>query len=230
MVTTERTTIEDRLWDEKVKKYLVSGPTNSLTKKKQQALAVGLQEWAATCISAHLNNILTEQERDDLMRYAEKEGWQIHHRGKDFLGAVRWQEVDVWMTNSEAGLILAVDPKHFQSQDSLKKNWKNGHNDLVAFATNLHERFPVCSIGGVISFPEWAATARDLKQIHSICGRSIPRERPLNAYGKFEGFGLAVYSNNGNLVWPFRQDSPLKPSSAFLALAKAVYFRTMALL
>lgn len=76
----------------------------------------------------------------------------------------------------------------------------------------------------------WAATLQDLKQMHSICGRSIPRERPLNAYGKFEGFALAVYDAAGKLVWPFKPDSPLKPSAAFGALANAVYQRTIALL
>jgi hypothetical protein len=112
----------------------------------------------------------------------------------------------------------------------LRKNWKNGHNDLVAFATNLHERFPLCAVGGVIIFPEWAAAPNDLKQMHSICARSIPRERPLNAYGKFEGFALAVYEGSGNLVWPFRPDSPLKPGTAFTGLAGAIYTRTIALL
>ena len=173
---------------------------------------------------------MKEQERDDLQRHIQKEAWRIHHKGKDFLGAVRWQEVDVWAANAEAGLVLAVDPKHFQSQDSLKKNWKNGHNDLVAFATNLHERFSLCVVGGVICFPEWAAMSQDLKQMHSICGRSIPRERPLNAYGKFEGFALVVYDPYGNLTWPFKPDSPLRPDAAFAALARALYMRTVALL
>lgn len=223
-------TIEGKLWAEILKNYLVAGPTVSLPKAQQQALAVALQKWTAQCIASYLGVILDEQERDDLKRPTQKETWQIHHKGKKFLGAVRWQEVDVWMTNAEAGLVLAVDPKHFQSQDSLEKNWKNGHNDLVAFATNLHERFPLCAVGGVICFPEWAATSQDLKQMHSICGRSILRERPLNAYGKFEGFALAVYDASGSLVWPFRQDSPLKPGAAFAALAKAVYLRTVALL
>ena len=146
------------------------------------------------------------------------------------LGGVRWQEVDVWMTNSEAGLVLAVDPKHFQSADSLNKNWKNGHNDLVAFATNLHERFPGCALGGIISFPLEAASAQLLKQMHGICGRSTPRERPTNAYGKFEGFGLATYDAHGHLAWPFAAHSPLKPDNAFDSLARAVYTRTIALL
>jgi hypothetical protein len=223
-------TIEDRLWKETVMTHLVTGPAAALPKAQQQALAVALQEWTARCITAHLDALLVEQERSDLQHRVQKEPWQIHHKGKDFLGAVRWQEVDVWMTNAEAGLILAVDPKHFQSQDSLKKNWKNGHNDLVAFATNLHERFPLCAIGGVISFPQWAATPQDLKQMHSICGRSIPRERPLNAYGKFEGFALATYDTGGSLIWPFKTESPLRPGAAFAALALAIYMRTVALL
>ncbi len=223
-------TIEDEWWGTIVKGYLATSPDVSLPKAEQQALAVALQEWTAECITTHLRVILADQERSDLEHHVQKETWQIHHRDKDLLGAVRWQEVDVWMTNPEAGLVLAVGPKHFQSQDSLKKNWKNGHNDLVAFATNLHERFPLCAVGGVICFPEWAATPKDLKQIHSICGRSIPRERPLNAYGKFEGSALAVYDASGNVVWPFKQDSPLRPGTAFASLANAVYQRTIALL
>lgn len=228
-------TIEDKLWAEIVKSYLVASPDASLPKAEQQALASALQQWTARCIASHLQTILEQQERNDLDRHIQKETWQIHHKGKDFLGAVRWQEVDVWMANAEAGLVLAVDPKHFQSQDSLKKNWKNGHNDLVALATNLHERFPLCAVGGVIAFPEWAATPQDLKQMHSICGQSIPRERPLNAYGKFEGFALAIYdvgrtNSGGSLIWPFRQDSSLKPETAFAALANAIYLRTVALL
>lgn len=221
-------TIEDQLWAEIVRKYLVTDA--ALPKAAQQALAAALQEWAAQCVSLHLTAIVKEQQRDDLDRHVQQEKWLIHSKGKDFLGAVRWQEVDVWLTNNEAGLVLAVDPKHFQSQDSLKKNWKNGHNDLVALATNLHERFPLCAVGGVIAFPEWAASPQSLRQIHSICGRSIPRERPLNSYGKFEGFGLAIYKSSGDLVWPFKDDSPLKPGLAFEALANAVYQRTVALL
>lgn len=223
-------TVEDKKWHELVKNYLVTSPSAGLPKAEQQALAAALQEWTAHCITDHFARVLEEQDRSDVQHHIQKEAWHIHHKGKDFLGAVRWQEVDVWLTNPEAGLVLAVDPKHFQSQDSLRKNWKNGHNDLVAFATNLHERFPLCAIGGVISFPEWAAASQDLKQMHSICGRSIPRERPLNAYGKFEGFALAVYDTQGNLTWPFKSDSPLKPSAAFVALANAVYQRTVALL
>jgi len=222
--------IEDELWDKIVRKHVISGPDASLAKAEQQALADSLQEWTGASISAHLPEILKAQSRSDLLDHIKKEKWRIQHKGKSFMGAMRWQEVDVWMTNPEAGLALAVDPKHFQSQDSLRKNWKNGHNDLLAFATNLHERFPACAIGGVIAFPEWAASETNLKQMHGICARSIPRERPLNAYGKFEGFGLAIYDKAFNLVWPFHADSPLKPSAAFEALANAVYNRTLALL
>jgi len=120
-------TIEGNLWEKIVRKFLITSPEATLSKAQQQALALALQEWSARCIATHLETIWTEQGRDDLKRYAQKEVWQIHYRGKAFLGAVRWQEVDVWMTNAEAGLVLAVDPKHFQSPDSLKKNWKNGY-------------------------------------------------------------------------------------------------------
>lgn len=222
--------IEEELWTQIVKSRLASGPEMGLPKKQQQALASALQEWAAACIASQLHQLLQTQARTDLLGVIAKEIWQIHHRGKDFLGAVRWQEVDVWMTNAESGLVLAVDPKHFQSADSLRKNWKNGHNDLVAFATNIHERFPTCAIGGAIAFPQRAAMAQDLRQMHSICSRSIPRERHLNAYGKFEGFALVIYDDNSRLIWPFDQDSPLKPSTAFASLANAVYSRTISLL
>lgn len=223
--------IEDKHWSSIVKKFLVPSGNKSFPKGDQQALAIALQEWTAKCITSHLEAILKEQEREDLVKKLQTEEWTINYKGKDFLGAVRRQEADVWMANYHAGLVLAADPKHFQSEDSFKKNWKNGHNDLVAFATNFHERFPACAIGGLICFPEWAAKSQSLKQIHSICGRSIPRERPLNAYGKFEGFALVVYDPNGGLIWPFsKQKSPLQPSEAFRALAKAVYFRSIGLL
>lgn len=214
-------TLEERLWQNLVKGHLVADTTASLPKKQQQALANALQEWTATCIAEHLKVIASG---------SLPERWQIHHRGRDFLGGFRSQEVDVWMFDQEAGLVLAVDPKHFQSKASFGRNWKNGHNDLIAFATNLHERFPTCAIGGVIAFPEWAASAGYLKQIVGICNRSITREKPLNAYGKFEGFALAVYDTQGALVWPFKPNAQLlTPQAAFENLAKAVYSRTIAL-
>jgi hypothetical protein len=223
-------TIEDKVWGEIVAPHLAASPQDALPKAKQQSLATALQQWAATCITDYLRRILVHQGRTDVLKHLAKPSWQVLHRGKDFLGAVRWQEVDVWMTNPEAGLVLAVDPKHFQSMESFKKNWKNGHNDLVAFASNLHERFPLCAVGGIICFPEWAADAAGLKQVQGICGRSIPRERPLNAYGKFEGFGIAVYNKSAKLIWPFAATSALKPSAAFHSLAYAVCTRTASLL
>ena len=222
--------IEERLWEEVVRRRLVSKPGASFPKKMQWALAMALQEWTARCIGLHLESILKEKGREDLFRQLRREHWQINHKGKRFLGAVRWQEVDVWLANPVAGLALAVDPKHFQSQNSLGKNWKNGLNDLIAFATSLHERFPACAVGGVISFPSWAATESDLKQIHSICCRTCPRERASNAWGKFEGLGLAVYDEAGNLVWPFEPESPLVPNRAFALLGSAVCTRTLSLL
>lgn len=220
--------IEDELWLRLVKPHLAASPTAAIAKAEQQALAAVLQEWVACCISHHLTALLKKHAEKTALARMGGSNWQIHHKGKDFLGAVRWQEVDVWLANPEAGLVLAVDPKHFQSRKSLDKNWKNGHNDLVAFATNLHERFPECAVGGVLAFPDWAVSEKQLKQMHIICSRSIPRERPLNAYGKFEGFGVAVYDSGANLVWPFPPDSAIRPEKAFQSLAQAVYARTMA--
>jgi len=222
--------VEDSAWNRVVKPHLPKNEREALPKAKQQALAAALQEWTAHCVGERLKAIAADQGRHEILQRLAKPAWQIRHQGKDFLGAVRWQEVDVWLANAEAGLVLAADPKHFQSQDSFRKNWKNGHNDLVAFASNLHERFPVCAVGGMICFPEWAADSAGLKQVQSICGRSIPRERPLNAYGKFEGFGLVIYSRNWRLSWPFAPDSPLKPSAAMHSLATAVFTRSLSLL
>ena len=71
----------------------------------------------------YLDQILSSEGRTDLNRKVEKVEWRINYKGKDFLGAVRVQEIDVWVTNLESGLVLAVDPKHFQSSSSLDKNW-----------------------------------------------------------------------------------------------------------
>lgn len=212
-------TIEDQLWKSIVKANLPSGETVALNKKQQQDLTVLLQNWVAECVKSHLSQLVEPKILEE---------WLIVWKGKkNFLGGVRWHEVDVWISTPETGLVLAVDPKHFQSKDSLGKNWKNGHNDLVAFATNLHERFPLCAAGGVIAFPEWAATKGILFQMHGICSRSIPREKPLNSYGKFEGFALVIYNAEGNLTWPFAPNSPLKPSAVFPALAEKVFSRTI---
>jgi hypothetical protein len=214
-------TIEDHLWLEIVKPTLPTIPAAALDKKQQQDLTVILQRWVASCITHHLSNL-----SDD----GTLKNWPVNWKGKrNFLGATRWQEVDVWIANEDAGLVLAVDPKHFQSRDSLGKNWKNGMNDLIAFATNLHERFPLCVVGGVIAFPKAAGSENILAQMHGICSRSIPRDKPTNAHGKFEGFALVIYDANGNLFWPFGQDSALKPSAAFKTLAEKVFTRTIAI-
>jgi hypothetical protein len=223
-------TIHDDVWADKVRPFLPKGPKDALPKGKQQALAGALQEWAALHVVRELEAVVHETERPELMPLLSSDAWKVHFKGKRFLGALRWQEVDVWLTNPETGLALAVDPKQFQSEKSFDKNWKNGLNDLLAFSTNLHERFPGCAVGGFISFPEWATRPQSLQQIHGICARAIPRERPLNAYGKFEGLGLAVYDASGQLVWPLKADSPLKPCRAFRGLAAALYTRTLSLL
>jgi len=212
----------DKLWNELVKPRVPDRADAKLDKKEQQDLTVILQQWVASCIQYELEQLADP----NLLKH-----WEIIWKGKrSFMGAVRWQEVDVWMADEDAGLVLAVDPKHFQSKDSLGKNWKNGHNDLVAFASNLHERFPMCAVGGVIALPEWASTTAILSQMHSICFRSITREKPSNAYGKFEGFALVVYNLDGDLIWPFKQDSPLKPCAAFKSLAEKLIARTISVI
>jgi len=218
-------------WGELLRKHLVAGAKTALDKAEQQHLAVALQEWTATCILFYIKRFMLEAGIPSLEKILKKPEWEIHFQGKtNFLGATRQQEVDVWMSNPKAGLVLAVDPKHFQSKDSLNKNWKNGHNDLIAFTTNLHERFPLCAVGGVIAFPLEAATDAVLRQMYGICSRSIPRPRSINANNKFEGFALAPYGTNGELSWPFEDDSPLRPDNAFSNLAGAVLQRTLALL
>ena len=210
--------IEIQYWNEVVKSHLPENQEAVFKKKSQQDLANALQKWTAHCLEHYLQEIVPEGK------------WRIQHKGKRFLGAMRNQEVDNWLWDDRAGLILAADPKHFQSQDSFRKNWQNGLNDLIAFSTNLHERFPMCAVLGVIAFPRWAVTEADLTKIHNICGRSIPRERPLNAYGKFESFALTIYSEGKDLIWPFEPESPLKPSHAFANIADCVFSRTISLL
>jgi len=210
--------IESEYWDKLVRHHLPESETAPFAKKEQQGLANSLQKWTAHCIAYHLQEIVPEGK------------WKIEHQGKKFLGAMRNQEVDVWIWDERAGLILAADPKHFQSQDSFRKNWQNGLNDLVAFSTNMHERFPMCAVAGVIAFPEWAAVESDRKKIYNICQRSVSREKPLNAYGKFEAFTLVIYNRANELFWPFGKDSPLHPSQAFAHLASVIFERTLSLL
>lgn len=223
-------TIEDKLWNKYVRTYLVPAPGESLNKKEQQALANALQQWTACCITVHLKRILREESRTDLLTKIRGEPWIIHYKGSRFLGAVRRQEVDVWLFTDDAGLVLAVDPKHFQSYNSWRKNWQNGLNDLIAFATNLHERFPTCAMGGVIAFPGWFASDHDMRKMHGICMRAIPRTQSSNAYGRFEGFAIVTYAEDGSLIWQLDDDSPLKPQNSFRALAEVIFARTIALL
>jgi hypothetical protein len=49
-------------------------------------LAAALQEWSAQCIAAHLETVVNGQQREDLLPHLKQEKWQIHHKGKDFLG------------------------------------------------------------------------------------------------------------------------------------------------
>ena len=49
-------TIEKNLWKEIVSKHLIISPEEGLSKAKQQALAIALQQWTAACITVHLEN------------------------------------------------------------------------------------------------------------------------------------------------------------------------------
>ena len=216
--------VEEELWEEMVRPLLMGQSAPALTKGPQMQLAGALQSWVARSIGDRLGAMLPA---------ADVTGHALEHftpksKGRSFLGGMRWQEVDVWIAADDFGLALAADPKHFQSQDSLKKNWKNGHNDLVAFATNLHERFPMCAIAGIIAFPAHAAADTQLRQMERICERSIPRERPLNAYGKFEAFAIVRYSDVGALDFPFGASSELSAERAFSRLAEIVFSRFVA--
>lgn len=188
-------------------------------------LAQALQRWVADSVFDYLRDFMGVA---GITNSTIIELFKPQSQGKPFLGAMRWQEVDVWVAQPEFGLALAADPKHFQSLDSLRKNWKNGHNDLIAFATNLHERFPMCVIAGVLVFPEWAAGPRELNQIEKICLRSIPREKALNAYGKFEAFAVVRYNQAGELNFPYDSLSPLAPGNVFRRLADTVVSRFVA--
>ncbi len=120
-------TVERQLWNDIVSKHLAVSPEENLSKAKQQALALALQQWTAECIIKHLEAIV----------------------GKEA-------------------------------------------EELLAFATNLHERFPMCVVGGVISFPQWTAGESVLKQMNNICIEMIMRGKPL-PLDSDDSIALAAY-------------------------------------
>ena len=80
-------TIEDQLWNKIVQPQLPTGANAKLDKQQQQDLSVLIQHWAAECIQDNLARLIDPKVLKD---------WPIVWKGKkNFMGAVRWQEVDV---------------------------------------------------------------------------------------------------------------------------------------
>ena len=143
------------------------------TKGVQQQIAQYMQDWIAAEINRRLEN------RGFSKLNAESKG----HR---FCGGWRGVSVDVHVSSRELGLVLAMDPKHLQSAESIKKNWKNALNDLVAFAGNLHARFPMCVVGGIFGFERSQVSSGLLKDMYGILRR-------VEQQGQLDVCGIVVY-------------------------------------
>jgi hypothetical protein len=157
-------------------------------KKTQIAIAQEMQNWAAEEINERL-------EAYHLDLHADSKGCR-------YTGGWRSCSVDVHINTKELGLILAVDPKHLQSKESINKNWKNMLNDLVAFAGNIHSRFPMCVVGGVVGFEKSQTDAGMLDDMFSIVSKVAVRNAPTDQYALLEGFTIVVYDCNPRRLSP----------------------------
>ena len=154
----------------------------SASKKDQMEIVRIMQDWVGT----EINNRL------------EAYGLKIRAESKErrYRGGWRSVKVDVHIGTRELGLILAVDPKHLRSRQSIRKNWKNMLNDLVAFSANFHSRFPMCVVGGVLGFEKSQATQEMLDVIYSIFNHVAIRKQASDQHDLLEAFGLAIYECN----------------------------------
>ena len=95
--------------------------------------------------------------------------------------------------------------------------------EVDALVRSRHINEAVEMVDKVVTLP--SITTSQYKIARDILAKLVMRRKT-----KHNGYHLAVYDSKGNLTWPFKPDSPLKPSTAFAALANAVYQRTGALL
>ena len=151
----------------------------SASKKVQMQVVRSMQDWVS----------------EEINRRLEAHGLEIRTKSREhrFIGGWRSVGVDVHIGTREMGLILAVDPKHLRSMQSIRKNWKNMLNDLVAFSANFHSRFPMCVVGGVLGFEKSQATQEMLNEIYSILSHVAIRQKASDQHDLLEAFGLAVY-------------------------------------
>ena len=151
----------------------------SASKKVQMNVVRVMQDWVA----------------EEMNERLEAHGLKIRAESKErrYTGGWRNVKVDVHIGTRELGLVLAIDPKHLRSRESIRKNWKNMLNDLVAFSANFHSRFPLCVVGGVLGFEKTQATQEMLSEIYSILSRVAIRKQASDQHDLMEAFGLAVY-------------------------------------
>ncbi len=148
--------------------------------KIRSAIAQKMQDWVSSEINERLK--------------AHGSNLRASGNAKYFSGGWRRVSVDVHIESPESGLVLALDPKHFQSLDSLGKNWKNGLNDLIALVANLHARFPLCVAGGIIGVEMSQISQEILDDMQEIIPRASGRAEPHEQEGRMEVCGLVVYS------------------------------------
>lgn len=160
-----------------VKSACAAGTTGSKT--AQMGIARVMQSWAADEINQRL------QRHHITLR--------ANSTGKKFAGGWRGVSVDVHIETVQHGLILALDPKHLQSKESVKKNWKNTLNDLLALASNIHSRFPICVVGGMIGFNKAESDQNMLREMYSILNHVAIRDKATEEYGFMEAFALVIY-------------------------------------
>ena len=151
----------------------------SASKKDQMGIVKAMQDWVGAEINRRLEayGMKTRAESKEL-RY--KGGW-------------RSVKVDIHIGSRELGLVLALDSKHLRSMVSIRKNWKNMLNDLVAFSANFHSRFPMCVVGGLVGFEKSQATSEMLSDMYSILSHVAIRKQASDQHDLLEALGLAVY-------------------------------------
>lgn len=179
----------------------IGGTTAS--KQIQMQISQLMQDWAAHEINERLeaNNL-------DIRATSVPE---------KYAGGWRNIKVDVSIGSKKIGLILAFDPKHLQSQGSIRRNWKNTLNDLIAFSANFHSRFPTCVIGGMIGFDKSQVNERILDDMYSILKHVGIRDKPSDQHNLLEAIALAVYECDPIRLSPNvpPPNSPLRCTFAF---------------
>lgn len=157
-------------------------------KSVQMQIQNTMQEWVA------------EQLRERLEAHSLSH-LKVDPKRKSYAGGWRSVAVNVHIQSEELGLVLAVEPKHLQSNVSASKNWKNMLNDLVAFAGNIHSRFPMCVVGGVLGLSHDVGN-KVLEEMYSIVNKVAIRQTSIEPNNLLEGFGIIVYECSSPRISP----------------------------